>query len=191
MNKKKLNALGQIEDEISHCDKCSLCISRTRTVPGEGNIEADIVFIGEAPGAKEDATGQPFCGAAGKFLDKMLISINLDRDKVFITNTLKCRPPENRDPLPSEKLACRDYLIRQIEIINPKIIVCLGRHAMADLLPEQGLIAQLHGQLIKHTDNRLYLPLYHPAAALHNGGLRTTLMSDFQKIPEILQKINQ
>jgi len=191
MTKEKLTALGQIRGEISHCDKCSLCNSRINTVPGEGSPEAIIMFIGEAPGAKEDATGIPFCGAAGKFLDEMLASISLRREDVFIANTLKCRPPENRDPEESEKALCKAYLARQIDIIDPKIIVCLGRHSVANFLPDLGTITELHGHALRRPDGRIYLPLYHPAAALHNGGLRATLLADFAKIPKLLQKIDE
>lgn len=181
--------LDQIAAEIAKCQRCALCKTRTNTVPGAGNPEADVLFVGEAPGQKEDESGTPFCGAAGKFLDDMLASINLDRSQVFIANTLKCRPPQNRDPEEGEKAVCRPYLDRQVEIINPKLIVCLGRHSVANFLPGAGGISQLHGKAVRRPDRRVYLALYHPAAALHNGGLRATLMEDFGKIPAILKKI--
>ena len=185
----KRNELQQIREEVTSCVKCDLSKTRNKAVPGEGNINADIMFIGEAPGANEDKEGIPFCGAAGKFLDEMLASISLKRSDIFITNTVKCRPPENRDPEDIEKETCRPYLERQIEVVNPKIIVCLGRHATASLLPAQPGISKIHGKPLKRKNGIVYLPLYHPAAALHNGGLRQTLLNDFGKITAILNKI--
>lgn len=188
---KKEDIISGIRHEIANCEKCSLCKTRINTVPGEGDPSAEVLFVGEAPGANEDKTGIPFCGAAGKFLDEMLGSIHLDRSKIFITNTIKCRPPENRDPEDQEKETCRPYLERQFEAINPKLIVCLGRHATATFLPGAGGITALHGKALKRPNKRVYLPLYHPAAALHNGSLRKTLLEDFGKIPAILKKIDQ
>lgn len=185
----KQSQLDEIASEIAQCVKCPLSNSRNNTVPGSGSPEADILFVGEAPGQKEDEQGVPFCGAAGKFLDEMLSVIGLSRDKVFIANTLKCRPPENRDPEDSEKEACRPYLDRQVEIINPKLIVCLGRHSVATFMPGAGGISKLHGKAVRRPNGQVYLALYHPAAALHNGGLRSTLIEDFKKIPAIINKI--
>jgi len=182
---------SEIRDKVLSCTLCRLSKTRTNAVPGEGSYDAEIMFIGEGPGASEDEQGIPFCGASGKFLDSMLESIDLDRSKVFITNTVKCRPPENRDPEDDEKKICRPYLERQIELIKPKIIVCLGRHATASMLPGQPSISTIHGHALKRPNGIIYLPLYHPAAALHNGGLRSTLMGDFQKIPTIIKKINE
>lgn len=184
-----LAGLNQIRAEVSICEKCPLSKIRNLTVPGEGNPTAAVLFIGEAPGANEDAKGIPFCGAAGKFLDEMLASINLSRDDIFITNTVKCRPPDNRDPEEEEKAACRPYLDRQFKIINPALIVCLGRHSTSTFLPGAGGISKLHGKVLRRPNGQVYLPLYHPAAALHNGSLRETLISDFMKIPAILAKI--
>lgn len=181
--------LKKVADEISQCFKCPLSKTRTNTVPGDGNPEAEIMLIGEAPGYHEDQQGIPFCGAAGKFLEEMLQEIGLKRSDVFIANTLKCRPPENRDPEEEEKKACRPYLDHQIEIINPKLIVCLGKHAMGSLIPGAGTITQLHGKAVRRPSGRVYFALYHPAAALHNGGLRQTLIDDFKKIPAIIDKI--
>ena len=181
--------LVEIAAEIAKCEKCSLAKTRINTVPGSGNAGAKILFVGEAPGQKEDESGIPFCGAAGKFLDEMLDSIGLDRNDVFIANTLKCRPPENRDPEDGEKAACRSYLDRQVETIKPKLIVCLGRHSVANFMPGAGGISKLHGKAVRRPSGQVYLALYHPAAALHNGGLRSTLMEDFGKIPAILKKI--
>lgn len=183
--------LKLLAKEIEGCQKCPLFKTRTNTVPGSGSPESEILFIGEAPGQREDEQGIPFCGAAGKFLDEMLASIGLHRDQIFIANTLKCRPPENRDPEDSEKEACRPYLDRQVEIINPKLIVCLGRHSVASFIPGAGGISKLHGKAVRRPNGQVYLALYHPAAALHNGGLRKTLMEDFSKIPAILHKIKQ
>lgn len=186
---ERMKELKEVREEVLVCTKCPLCKSRTNAVPGEGDINSEVMFIGEAPGANEDTKGIPFCGASGKFLDEMLTAINLKRKDIFITNTVKCRPPENRDPEDSEKEACRPYLDRQFKIINPKLIVCLGRHSTATYLPGAGGISKLHGKALKRPDGRVYLPLYHPAAALHNGGLRETLMNDFKKIPLIINKI--
>lgn len=164
-----------------------LAAQATQLVFGTGNPDAELVFIGEAPGKKEDQSGEPFVGAAGKFLNEMLASIGLERSDIYITNIVKYRPPNNRDPLPKEKETFLPYLQKQLEIINPKLIVMLGRHSMDSLLP--GLkISEVHGQIQAHQGQR-YLPLYHPAAALYNGGLRQTLLGDFAKIPIILETI--
>jgi len=185
------NELDNIEQNVSKCFGCKLSKTRKNAVPGSGDYNAEIMFIGEAPGANEDEKGIPFCGAAGKFLDEMLASIGLDRSKVFITNVVKCRPPENRDPEYDEKVACRQYLEDQIKLMKPKIIVCLGRHACVSLLPGQPSISKIHGKALKRPNGIVYLPLYHPAAALHNGGLRQTLIDDFSKLKPLLEKINK
>lgn len=164
-----------------------LAAQATQLVFGVGDPDTDIVFIGEAPGKSEDLKGEPFVGAAGKFLNEMLDMIGLTRADIYITNIVKYRPPNNRDPLPEEKAAFLPYLRKQLEIINPKLIVTLGRHSMDCLLP--GLkISHVHGQP-KRTAGRVYLPLFHPAAALYNGGMRQTLVDDFMSIPLILKKI--
>ncbi len=160
----------------------------TQLVFGEGNEDAEIVFIGEAPGKHEDLTGKPFVGAAGRFLDEMLSSIDLNRSDIYITNIVKYRPPNNRDPLPAEKQAFLPYLESQLEVIQPKLIVTLGRHSLNCFLPELQ-IGDCHGQLMTYR-NRALLPLFHPAAALYNGGKRQILLQDFAKIPAILEKIN-
>ncbi len=180
--------LDEMREKILSCTKCGLSKTRTNAVPGQGDYRAEIMFVGEGPGASEDEKGIPFCGASGKFLDEMLASIGLDREKVFITNTVKCRPPGNRDPEDDEKRICRPYLDRQVELIGPKLIVCLGRHAAASLLPGQPSISTIHGKALRRPNGIVYLPLYHPAAALHNGGLRSTLINDFAKIPAVLIK---
>ncbi len=185
----KQTVLDQIKADIIESNICpDLAESATQLVFGEGSPSADIVFIGEAPGKNEDEQGRPFVGAAGKLLDEMLASINLSREDVYITNIVKYRPPNNRDPLPEEKQAFLPYLTKQIEAIDPKLIVTLGRHSMEVLLP--GLkISSCHGQP-KRYNGRVYLPLFHPAAALYNGGLRQTLFDDFALVPVILKKLN-
>ncbi|MFH1602134.1 MAG: uracil-DNA glycosylase [Candidatus Shapirobacteria bacterium] len=187
MNKAVL--LKEIADKIGHCQLCPLYKQATNPVPGEGNSEAQIVFIGEAPGYWEDQKGIPFCGAAGNLLNKLLSEINLKRDEVFIGNILKHRPPNNRDPLPNEIKACTPYLKEQLLIIKPKIIITLGRFAMNYFLPG-AYISHTHGQLKKITWQELNLflyPLYHPAAALRNGQVMNELRADFLKIPQILK----
>lgn len=164
-----------------------LAAQATQLVFGTGNPNADLVFIGEAPGKNEDQKGEPFVGAAGKFLNEMLAMIGLNREDIYITNIVKYRPPNNRDPLPEEKKAFLPYLEKQLEIIAPRLIVTLGRHSMDVLLP--GLkISQVHG-VPKRYHGQVYLPLFHPAAALYNGGLRQTLIDDFARIPAILEKM--
>lgn len=182
--------LESIAQEVHGCTKCQLCHGRINTVPGTGNPHAEIVFVGEAPGKKEDELGVPFCGASGNLLDSLLATINLKREHIFITNIVKCRPPGNRDPLPEEKDTCTtNYLDRQLATINPKLIVTLGRHALSYFIP--GLkISEVHGQPKRH-NGRVYLALYHPAVALYNGSMRQTLTEDFQIIPALLSKINQ
>jgi len=159
----------------------------TQLVFSDGSADAEVVFIGEAPGKSEDEQGKPFVGAAGKFLNEMLKMIHLKREDVYITNIVKYRPPNNRDPLPAEKEEWLPYLQEQLDIIQPKLIVTLGRHSMDVLLP--GLkISQVHGQPKRYKEH-VYLPLFHPAAALYNGGMRQTLIDDFALIPVILDKI--
>lgn len=188
----KTNDLQQISDEIINDEVCAeLRDQATRLVFGDGNIDAEVVFIGEAPGKKEDETGLPFVGAAGKFLNEMLASIGLERQNVYITNIVKYRPPKNRDPSSDEKQAFLPYLMRQLDVISPKLVVTLGRHSMEYFLPGVK-IGEVHGQLqTVDTPERswMILPLFHPAAALYNGGLRQTLLADFAKIPTILKNI--
>lgn len=186
---------------------CKLKETATQPVFGDGNPNSDIVFIGEAPGKKEDETGIPFVGAAGKFLAEMLVSIGMTRrapsdtarydfakSDIYITNIVKYRPPDNRDPEPDEKKQCADWLKAELEFIKPKLIIFLGRHSMNHFFPDLK-ISDAHGTLIKASLNDLpvhnFLPLYHPAAALYNGGLRKELMKDFKKIPGILKKIEK
>ncbi|QQS68834.1 uracil-DNA glycosylase [Candidatus Saccharibacteria bacterium] len=162
--------------------------SATQLVMGAGSLDAKIVFIGEAPGKNEDEQGVPFVGVAGKFLNEMLALAEMNRDEVYITNIVKYRPPNNRDPLPNEKQAFWPYLIRQLQIIDPLLVVTLGRHSMEYFLPGKS-IGQIHGQpkRIQFGDKRIVIvPLYHPAAALYNGGMRQLLMDDFVSLPTIL-----
>jgi uracil-DNA glycosylase family 4 len=146
------------------------------------------MIVGEAPGFNEDRQGEPFVGAAGKLLDTLLVRIGLSRADVFITNVLKCRPPMNRDPMPNEAEACSPYLVRQVELVKPKVVLILGRHAMERLMPGQGSISRVHGSLVKRGDIA-YVPLYHPAAALHNGSLVADLEQDFDKVKSYLDKL--
>lgn len=197
----KQTDLDEIKDDILKANVCpDLKATATQLVFAEGDADARIVFIGEAPGKKEDETGIPFVGAAGRFLDEMLASIDLKRSNIYITNIVKYRPPKNRDPLPEEKADFLPYLMRQLEVIQPLLVVTLGRHSMEAFLP--GLkIGQNHGQpnhikvektwrVGDRTDMSLViLPLYHPAAALYNGGLRQTLVDDFAAIPSVINKL--
>ncbi len=183
---KKTIELEKIKQRIIKDGVCGdLADNASQLVFGWGNPDADIVFIGEAPGKNEDKTGQPFVGSAGKFFDEMLGNIGLDRQDVYITNIVKYRPPENRDPSQSEKEEFLPYLLEEIEIVNPVLIITLGRHSMSCFLPEEQ-IGQVHGQIIKKSGN-LFVPLYHPAAALYNGAMRQILIEDFNKIPDILE----
>ncbi len=177
--------LALLHQTIHSCADCGLRESRTMAVPGEGSPDADIMFIGEGPGFNEDRQGRPFVGAAGQFLDELLASIGLDRAHVFITNMVKCRPPNNRDPFPGEIDACSKHLDAQIAAIQPKIIVPLGRHALARWFPNES-IGKLRAKAHQFGDLTLF-PLYHPAAALHNGGLRSTIEEDFAKLGQLLK----
>ena len=177
--------LANLAEQISGCPKCALAKTRTNAVPGSGNPNADIVFIGEGPGFNEDQQGLPFVGAAGKFLDELLASINLRRKDVFICNVIKCRPPNNRDPLPDEIDACAPWLTQQLEVLKPRMIVTLGRFSMSRYFPG-ATIGRIHGQA-KRIDGVLVVPMYHPAAALHQASLRQTIMEDFRKLPGLLE----
>jgi uracil-DNA glycosylase len=182
-----MSALSDLNQQIALCRKCDIARLRTKVVPGEGAEDAAIMFIGEAPGWHEDQQGRPFVGQAGQFLDHLLASINLKRDKVYITNVIKTRPPDNRDPLPTEIENCRPWLDRQIEIIKPKMIVTLGRYSMARYFPGKS-ISKVHGTAVKK-DGVLYFAMYHPAAALHQGSLRKDIEADMQKIPKYLAEV--
>ncbi len=179
-----MSALSELYEEIALCRQCEIAKYRTKVVPGEGAEDADILFIGEAPGWHEDQQGRPFVGPAGLYLDELLASINLKREQVYIANVIKCRPQENRDPLPSEIHNCRKWLDRQIELIRPRMIVTLGRYSMAMFFSGTG-ISKIHGTAQKR-DNVIYYAMYHPAAALHQQSLRQTIEADMLKIPSLL-----
>jgi len=179
--------LEAIAAQVRVCTKCPLYLGTKNGVPGEGSQEAEVMFIGEGPGYHEDRQGRPFVGPAGAFLNELLASIGLDRSSVFITNVVKHRTPENRDPLPEEIDACADYLQRQIEAINPKVIVTLGRYSMAIFFPT-AKISQIQGQA-KVVGGRIVVAMYHPAAALHQQTLRQTVVEDFKRaIPAALRE---
>ena len=185
----KQGKLDQIKADILKQNICpDLAKTAKQLVFGDGNPDADIVLIGEAPGKNEDEQGIPFVGAAGKFLNEMLAMIDLSRKDIYITNIVKYRPPNNRDPLPEEKADFLPYLEKQLEVIQPKIVVTLGRHSLNCFLPDLQISA-VHGQP-KRYKGQVYLPLFHPAAALYNGGLRQTLIDDFIKIPVIIKKLD-
>lgn len=181
-----VTVLGQVAQQVQVCEKCELHHSRKHGVPGEGPPDAQIMFLGEGPGFHENEQGRPFVGAAGKFLEELLASIGLTREKVFITNVVKCRPPGNRDPQYEELQACGDYLERQMAAINPKVIVTLGRFSMARFLPN-AKISQVHGQAVQ-IRGRLIVPMYHPAAALHQPSLRSSVEADFAQLPDWIAK---
>jgi len=179
-----MSVLSELYQEIALCQQCEIAKHRTRIVPGEGAEDAEIMFIGEAPGWHEDQQGRPFVGPAGQYLDELLASINLKREQVYIANVIKCRPQGNRDPLPTEILNCRPWLERQIELIHPKIIATLGRYSMALFFPGKS-ISKIHGTAQKQNDI-IYYAMYHPAAALHQQNLRQTIQADMLKIPSLL-----
>jgi uracil-DNA glycosylase family 4 len=181
--------LREIAEEVAVCKNCSLHYSRKNGVPGEGPADTEIMLIGEGPGFYENEQGRPFVGASGKFLTELLLSGGVDRNKVFITNVVKCRPPGNRDPQDEELAACSKYLDRQIEVINPRIIITLGRFSMSRYMP-QAKISRIHGQAV-WVKGRLIVPMYHPAAALHQPSLKTVVMQDFARIPEWIKKSKQ
>ena len=197
---QKQQKLDELKEEIERSGVTpDLATQATQLVFGAGNADAEIVFIGEAPGKQEDVQGLPFVGASGKFLNEMLASVGMDRADVYITNIVKYRPPNNRDPFPEEKKAFLPYLQAQLEIIQPKLVVTLGRHSGSCFLPDLRISSD-HGKpkriklaMKKQKDDILevvILPLYHPAAALYNGSLRETLLEDFANVPTIIKKIN-
>lgn len=176
--------LQTLAAEVRACLRCKLQAGRIKAVPGEGPANADLMLVGEGPGFHEDQQGRPFVGAAGKFLDELLGYAGLKREEVFITNVVKCRPPGNRDPEPDELEACASYLERQIAVLNPKVIVTLGRYSMARFFPN-AKISSLHGQA-RTIENRVVVAMFHPAAALHQQSLRATIVADFKKLPELI-----
>jgi DNA polymerase len=181
--------LNEIAVQVTGCEKCALHFSRKNSVPGEGPADAEIMFIGEGPGFYENEQGRPFVGQAGKFLDELLEIAGLKREKVFICNVVKCRPPSNRDPLPEELSACANYLDRQIEAIDPCVIVTLGRFSMAKFLPN-ARISEIHGHaaLIR---GKLIIPMFHPAAALHQPSLKPIMLEDFKMLPKSLEQMKK
>ncbi len=183
--KSKDELLNEISESIKNCTKCPLFKTRKIPVPGEGSLNADIVFVGEGPGRQEDLTGHPFVGAAGKFLDELLAHIGLQRSDVFIGNVVKCRPPGNRVPLPTEVEACKPYLIAQIAIIQPKVICTLGNTPLKTLVAPELNIGRVHGRIFEK-GGFTFFPMYHPAAALYHNALRDTLMEDFSKLRDLL-----
>jgi uracil-DNA glycosylase family 4 len=184
-----MSALTELYKDIVVCKRCDLYKLATRAVPGEGPENAEIMFIGEGPGYNEDQQGRPFVGAAGKFLDQLFVSIDMKREQVYITNVVKHRPLNNRDPLPSEISACSFWLERQIELIRPRMIVTLGRHSMARYFPNKS-ISKIHGTAEKR-NGIIYFAMYHPAAALHQQNLRHEIEQDMQKIPLLLAEMKE
>lgn len=184
-----MSDLNQLAEQIRACQRCRLAQTRLQAVPGEGPEHAPILLIGEGPGFYEDRQGRPFVGKSGDLLEKLLASIGLSRRDVFIANVVKCRPPDNRDPLPDEIEACRPYLDRQIELVHPRLIVTLGRYSMHRYFPGAS-ISRIHGQA-KRVGNVTYFPMFHPAAALHQPGWRTLLEQDVLKIPELLARTEE
>jgi len=177
--------MEKIKEDVLACKRCPLYQGRKFPVIGQGNHNAKIIFIGEAPGAKEDASGVPFCGRSGEFLNELLGHIGLKREDVYITNIIKCRPPQNRDPKESEIECCKNYIERQIEIIKPKIICSLGRHSMNFVMNNLGIdnketISSLHGRVFD--GKYVFIPLYHPAVAIYNSNMKETLKKDFEII---------
>ncbi len=181
--------MKSVADQVLICQKCTLSKTRTNAVPGYGDINAEILFIGEGPGFHEDKQGLPFVGRSGDYLDKLLAMIGLNRKQVFITNVVKCRPPENRDPTPDEIFACKSYLDMQESLIDPMVIVTLGRFSMARYFPG-GKITQIHGKP-KFDERVAYYPLFHPAAVLRNPTLQETMAQDVMRIPQIIEEVKK
>lgn len=188
--KEKEEKLEEIAEEVKQCKKCSLYKDTNKAVPGAGDPDADVVFIGEAPGKQEDKQGLPFVGRAGKLLDEFLEILDLNREEVFIANVIKHRPENNRDPKKQEIEACSPYLDRQLKVIDPKVIVTLGNFGLEYVLDKKG-ISQLHGETYQHElagRVRKIFPMYHPAASIYNRDLRPTLEKDFRKLKKLLEK---
>jgi DNA polymerase len=179
--------LEDLAQQITTCAACGLAKGRTKAVPGEGPAHPDLLFIGEAPGLNEDRQGRPFVGQAGAFLEQLLALINLRREDVFIANIIKCRPPDNRDPLPGEISACVGYLDQQIGLLQPKMLVTLGRYSMAHFFPRES-ISRIHG-IPRQKDGLTIFPMFHPAAALHQPSLKAQIEADMRKIPAVLSQL--
>ncbi len=179
-------SMKELEAQVKTCQLCRLSKTRTQAVPGQGNARTEVMFIGEGPGYHEDKQGLPFVGAAGQFLNELLGIAGLARDTTFITNVVKCRPPNNRDPMPDEIAACAPYLERQIALINPRVIVTLGRYSMSKFFPGER-ISQIHGTA-RMVDGRMCVAMYHPAAGLHQASLADIIRADFRKLPVYLEQ---
>ena len=184
-----ISEFEQLVQKIKTCTLCGLSRTRVNAVPGEGSRSADIMFIGEGPGFYEDRDGRPFVGPAGQLLDEMLASIGLARGDVYITNMVKCRPPNNRDPLPGETSACRPYLDQQLEMVSPRVVVTLGRHSFSKFFPGES-ISRARGKPRKWKHFTVY-PMYHPAAALHNPGLRPAIQDDFKSLRSLVENVDE
>ena len=180
------NSIEEIGDVVRSCTRCALHKGRVKAVPGSGSATAGILIIGEGPGFNEDQQGLPFIGRSGKLLDELLAAVPIVRDDVFITNVVKCRPPDNRDPLPDEVIACRPYLKRQMELLDPRVIVTLGRLSLLRFYPE-GKISKDHGKILRW-EERILFPLYHPAAGLRNPAIKKQLQEDVLRLPEAVQE---
>jgi DNA polymerase len=189
MSNDHADILNEVAAQVRACTLCPLHRGRTRAVPGAGNPNAEIMFIGEGPGFHEDQQGLPFVGRSGDYLVRLLKMIGMTRDQVFIANVIKCRPPDNRDPLPDEMQACKPYLDRQVEVIDPLVIATLGRFSMARHFPG-GKISQIHGKP-KYEDGRAYYPLYHPAAVLRSPSLEPQMEADFKRLIDVLAKVRE
>jgi len=180
------SSMKELEAQVRTCQLCRLAKTRTKAVPGEGDVRAEVMFIGEGPGYHEDKQGRPFVGAAGQFLNELLGIAGLSRESVYIANVVKCRPPQNRDPMPDEIAACAPYLARQMALINPRIVVTLGRYSMAQFFPGER-ISQIHGTA-RMVDGRMCVAMYHPAAGLHQASLADVIRSDFRKLPIYIEQ---
>jgi DNA polymerase len=187
--RKRLSELTDLYSEIRVCQACILSQGRTNAVPGSGPEDAEIMFIGEGPGFHEDRQGEPFVGAAGKYLEELLEQIGIERTDVYITNVVKCRPPGNRDPQPDEVSACKAYLDKQIDLIRPRLVITLGRFSMQRYFPGAS-ISRIHGQP-KRVGNVIYYPMFHPAAALHQPRWRSLVEEDIIKIPDLLARLDE
>ena len=184
-----MNNLEEVALLVRNCVDCPLSTGRTNAVPGEGPSDAKLMFIGEGPGYQEDRQGRPFVGPAGQFLEELLASIGLTREQVFIANMIKCRPPQNRDPSPTEISSCSKYLDRQIELVNPELIVTLGRFSLSRFFPGES-ITRARGK-VREKEGRFIYPIMHPAAALHRQENRSIIIQDFKEIPAVLEKLAQ
>jgi uracil-DNA glycosylase family 4 len=183
---ERADELAALEQEVSACPLCDLSRTRKLAVPGEGPVDAEVMFIGEGPGFNEDQQGRPFVGPSGRLLNELLASIGLARDQVYITNVVKCRPPNNREPMPQEIAACAPYLERQLALIKPKVVVTLGRYSMAKFFPGAS-ITKIHGQP-KRIGAAFYFPMFHPAAALRQESYMAAVKADMLKIPALIEE---